>query len=336
MTLNAQASRNDALSAPYGDLAFLLDLNPPLSDFRRDAHAALSATPRRISPMYLYNERGSELFSQITRLPGYYPTGTERAIFEAHARRIAEAIGPGRIVFEYGAGSPEKIDRLLSMLISPQGYVAMDISRDYLISGMQAYAARVDLPVGAVCADFNQPVDLPRDAIDADEALLGFFPGSTIGNVTRDAAASLLSNAARTLGREAKFLIGVDLEKDEAALRLAYDEPEGVTAEFILNVLRRMRDELGATVELGAFRYLAEIEDDPQRVEMAAEATRETTIRLDGESYSFAAGEKLHISRSHKYSLARFDELLARTPWRRSETWTDADSRYALCLLSNG
>ncbi len=335
MTSNAQASVKDALTAPYGDLAFLLDLDPPMSDFRRDAHAALAARPRRISPMYLYDERGSQLFGEITRLPSYYPTQTERGILDANARDIAEAVGPRRAVFEYGAGSPEKIDRLMSLLKAPSAYVAMDISRDYLLAGMRDYAARVDFPVGAVCADFTQPVDLPKDAIGPDADWLGFFPGSTIGNVTRDAAADLLSNAARTLGPGAAFLIGLDLEKDAETLLRAYDEPEGVTAEFILNVLRRLRDELRADLDLSAFRYLAEIEDTPQRVEMSVAATRRTEISLDGERYAFAEGDRLHVSRSHKYSLQRFDALLARTPWRRAAAWTDADSRYAVCLLKH-
>ncbi|MBI1393290.1 MAG: L-histidine N(alpha)-methyltransferase [Alphaproteobacteria bacterium] len=331
-----RAASPAALSSPYGDLAFLLDLDPPASDFRHDVHEGLAATPKRLSPMYLYDERGSLFFQKITTLETYYPTRTERSLFEDNARAIGEAIGPGRAVFEYGAGSPEKIELLLSLMQDPRGYVGMDISREFLIEGMQAFAARTGLPVGAVCADFNDIATLPKDLIDPEAAWLGFFPGSTIGNISTDAAGALLRNAAATLGRGAAFLLGVDLEKDPDVLRLAYDEPAGVTAEFILNILPRIRDELGASLDIGAFKYEIDIRDNPQRIEMYVTAVDATEIRLDGRAYGFDAGERMQISRSQKYSLEGLDSLLDSTPWRRERTWIDEACPYALCLLGNG
>ena len=322
-------------SAPYGPLAFFLDLHPPLSDFRADALEGLSRPRKSLPAKYLYDEYGSKLFEQITRLDSYYPTRIEREIVAANADAIADAIGPERAVFEYGSGSSEKIGRLLSLMRAPKGYVAMDISREHLIANAGDFAEATALPVGAVCGDFLAPVPIPDGAIPDARGWLGFFPGSTIGNLGAAAAAGVMTEASATLGADALFLIGFDLEKDPAVLLQAYDEDEGVTARFILNILSRLRAELHADLDPDDFAYRATVEAAPQRVEMFVEAARATEIGLEGRRFPLARGERIHISKSRKFTPDGFNALLAATPWRGRRQWVAPRSRFATCLLSN-
>lgn len=321
------------LSAPKGNLAFFLDLDPPTSDFRQDVHEGLSLAQKQLSPKYLYDERGSSLFQSITELATYYPTRVERALFDRFSNEIAGAVGPRPTLLEYGAGSPDKIARLLSLFIKPSGYVAVDISRDFLLSGMDAFAGQSDVPVGAVAADFTTPFTLPMDYIDTGAGMVGVFLGSTIGNLTKDVTLSFLRAAGETLGPRSKLLIAVDLEKDEGQLATAYNEPEGVTAQFISNVLPRMQRELGAELNTDHFSYHISFGSNPQAVEMFLKAGRETTISLDEKSYAFEEGETLMISQSRKYSLPGFEALLDDCPWRLQHSWNDTDENYAVTLL---
>ncbi|MEO0400079.1 MAG: L-histidine N(alpha)-methyltransferase [Pseudomonadota bacterium] len=329
------ASDQGVLTAPRPPLAFFLDLDPPLADFRTDVVEGLSKPQKSLSPMYLYDERGSALFSDITTLDEYYPTRTEAAIVNANAAAIGEAIGPGRAVFEYGSGASAKIRKLLNLMTEPTGYVATDISRDYLLANAATLAESVDLPVGAVCADFNTAITPPTVGAFKDARWLGYFPGSTLGNLSYDDAVRFLRLADTTLGTDARFLLGIDLEKDADVLKPAYDDHEGVTAAFNKNLLRRIKQELGAELDEDAFEHVALIGDAPQRVEMHLRAKKSTEIVLDGRRFAFAAGETLHTENSNKYSLERLDALLSETPWRRTETFTDPKSWFATCLLSN-
>ncbi len=323
------------LKSPYGPLAFFLDLHPDLGDFRTDVIEGLSLPQKGLSPKYFYDEPGSKLFNRITGLEEYYPTRTERALFLEHADAITAAIGEGAAVFEYGSGSSEKIEWLVRGLKDPVAYVAMDISKDHLIESASALAERLDLPVAAICADFHAPVPPPAPHLPDARRWLGFFPGSTIGNMAPTAAARFLDNAADTLGASAKLLIGVDLEKDKAVLEAAYDDAEGVTAAFNLNLLRRMRRELDAELALEDFEHLAFYNEAEARIEMHLRARRDTAIVLGERRFNFAAGETLHTENSHKYTLERFNALIAPTPWRVEAAWTDARGWYAACLLSN-
>ena len=329
-------SFNDAdLKAPYGPLAFFLDLHPDLGDFKTDVIEGFSRPQKSLSPMYFYDERGSKLFNKITELDEYYPTRTERSVFSEHANAITEAIGAGAAVFEYGSGSSEKIEWLLSGLETPVAYVAMDISKDHLIESASALTEPLNVPVAAVCADFHGAVAIPKHILPAADQWLGFFPGSTIGNMTPQEAQTFLDNAATTLGAPAKLLVGVDLEKDKAVLEAAYDDAEGVTAEFNLNLLRRMKRELGADIALEDFEHLAFYNEADARIEMHLRARRATTIALDGARFDFAEGETLHTENSHKFTLERLKTMIAPTPWRFETAWTDPKGWYAACLLSN-
>jgi len=324
------------LTAPHGPLAFFLDLHPKVSDFKTDVVEGLSKPQKSLSPMYLYDARGSQLFEQITGLETYYPTRTEQSIVDQFADEIAEAVGPNVGIFEYGAGSVEKIRRLLAMLNEPCSYVAMDISRDHLLASASALASDIaPLPVGAICADFNDEVSVPPGILPDLDHLLGYFPGSTIGNLTPDGARSFLKHASATLGDDALFLFGIDLKKDAQTLRLAYDDPGGVTAQFNLNLLARMRRELDAEIDIDAFEHNVVVNAGPQRIEMHLRAKKPTTIIIDGKAFEFASGETIHTENSHKYSPERLGELIDGTPWRLVNRWTDDREWFATCLLSN-
>jgi len=323
------------LTAPYGPLAFLLDLHPDAGNFRADVIAGLSAPQKWISAKYFYDEYGSKLFQRITALDAYYPTRTEMEIFEKDGQAIADAIGPGAAVFEYGSGASEKMDWLIKGLPDPVAYVAMDISKEHLIENASALARAYPLPVAAVAADFHAPVALPKDALPPRKRWLGYFPGSTIGNMLPETAVAFLRRASHTLGPHAKFLLGVDLEKSDDVLSAAYNDAEGVTAEFNLNILRRMRRELDATLTMDDFEHVAFYNDVDRRIEMHLRARRATTIEIDGRVFAFEAGETLHTENSHKYSLERLSALFAQTPWRLERAWRDERNWFAACLLSN-
>ena len=318
-----------------GPLAFFLDLHPALGDFRTDVVEGLSQEQKCISPKYFYDERGSELFKQITAAPEYYPTQTEKKILLDNAKEIAAAPGANAAVFEYGSGASEKIEWLLKGLEDPAAYVAMDISKDFLIDAASAIARQYRLPVAAVCADFHGHVHIPTGILPEPSRWLGYFPGSTIGNMSPEFAARFLRRAGETLGPGAQFLLGVDLEKDAGVLNAAYNDAEGVTAGFNLNLLARMKRELGAHIELGDFEHHAFYNDAQCRIEMHLRAKKRTQIVLNDQNFTFEAGETLHTENSYKYSINRLRALFAETPWRLETVWTDEREWFAACLLSN-
>lgn len=326
----------DALQAPYGSLAFFLDHKPALANFRTDLIEGLSKTQKSLAPKYFYDEAGSKIFEEITRLEAYYPTRMERAIFIDNADDIAATIGPNAAVLEYGAGSPDKIRRLLKSLQDPAAFVAMDISGDHLIEGMSALSDEFeDLPIGAICADFFEPLEIPITPLPAFERWLGFFPGSTIGNFSPDEAAAFLTRADETLGEDALLLLGVDLYKDEDVLHRAYDDPEGVTAAFNKNVLRRIQTQLGGEVCLSDFTHEARFNKEQSRIEMHLKAKAPTQITVSGHSFAFQEGETIHTENSYKYTFPMLEALLEKTPWRLQSAWTDKKEWFAACLLSN-
>ena len=323
------------LTAPYGPLAFFLDLHPDLGDFRTDAIEGLSKPQKSLSPMYFYDDVGSRLFDRITGLEEYYPTRTEKKIFAEHGAEIAGAVGARAAVLEYGSGSSEKIEWLARGLKDPVAYVAMDISKDHLLTSAKALTDALPVPVAAICADFHTPLELPRDVLEEAAQWLGFFPGSTLGNMTPEQAAAFMNNASRTLGAKAQFILGVDLEKDKAILEAAYDDSEGVTAAFNLNVLKRMKRKLDAEIRIEDFEHFAFYNEAQSRIEMHLRALRETRIRIDDRDFFFNEGETLHTESSYKYTLERLKSLIEPTPWRLDRVWTDPKGWFAACLLSN-
>ncbi len=334
-SIDRRAERPDELIAPCGPLAFFLDLHPDLGDFRSDVIAGLSRRPRTISPKYFYDDAGSKLFAQITELEEYYPTRTEKSVFLDHADEITAAIGADAAIFEYGSGSSEKVEWLVKGLQAPIAYIAMDISREHLLKSASALADVLPVPVAAVCADFTAPIELPKGVLPEPDHWLGYFPGSTLGNMSPADAAAFLTRAAKTLGPRAQFLIGIDLVKDIAVLEAAYDDAKGVTAAFNMNLLERMKRELGAKLSLGDFEHYACYNHEHDRIEMHLRAVQATDIVIDGKRFAFEAGETLHTENSHKFTLARLEDLVNQTPWRLEKSWADPKGWFAACLLGN-
>ena len=312
-------------------LAQAQSLDEATSAFAGDVIGNLSQHPKKLSPKYFYDDAGSELFEQITRLPEYYPTRTELGILRSRGDEIAALIPKGAALVEFGAGATTKA-RLLLNQCALSAYVPVDISGDFLKS--QADALRRDFPglgVHPVIADFTAPFALP-EAIAAMPKV-GFFPGSTLGNFEPHEACAFLRSARDILGNDAQMVIGVDLEKDERVLYDAYNDAAGVTARFNLNVLVRINRELGGNFDLSAFTHRAIYNRDRHRIEMHLIARKAQSVRVLGRNFSFRAAESIHTESSYKYSLERFAALARGSGWTPREAWTDAASMFSVHAL---
>lgn len=299
-------------------------------EFRGDVLSGLARRPRAIPARWLYDRRGSELFEEITELPEYYPTRTEVALLASACPEVATRVGKGRAVIEFGSGSSTKTPRLLHC-VEPAAYVPIDISGDFLrASSAELAKAFPDLAVLPVEANFMHPVPLPAEV--ADMPKLGFFPGSTIGNMTPHVAADLLRAMRQSLGEGAMLLIGIDRVKDAGVLVPAYDDAAGVTGAFNLNLLDRINRELGATIPVDAFRHKAVWNDDASRIEMHLEAVRDVVFTVEGRPFEIAAGETIHTENSHKYGERGARVLLRTGGWTPVAEWTDPKGWFSLIL----
>lgn len=298
--------------------------------FRADVIDGLTRRPRAIPARWFYDHRGSELFEAITELPEYYPTRTETALLRSVAGEIAERVGPGRAVVEFGSGSSTKTPIVLQAL-DPSGYVPIDISGDFLRESSRALSERFPgLPVLPVEADFLKPIALPAQVRNLPK--LGFFPGSTIGNMIPLSSTDLLRAMRASLGEGAMLLIGMDRIKDVGVLERAYDDAAGVTAQFNLNLLQRINRELDGTIPVQAFRHRAIWNDDRARIEMHLEAERDLLFTVEGRPFEMAAGETIHTENSHKYGPRDARLLLRSGGWTPIAEWTDPDDQFALYL----
>lgn len=298
--------------------------------FRADVLAGLAQPQKAVPARWLYDDAGSALFEEITRLPEYYPTRAETEILGKHGEAFRDLIGPGRAVVEFGSGSSVKTPLLLNA-IEPAAYVPLDISGDFLRAAADDLAARFPgLPVHPVEADFMRAVELP--AAVAALPKLGFFPGSTIGNMVARTAVDLLRSMRATLGSGSQLLIGMDLIKDAAVLEAAYDDARGVTAEFNLNLARRINRELGGTLQLDKLRHVARWNDTYARVEMHLQATEAFGFEVSGRSFALAKGETIHTENSHKFDLRSQNTLLLAGGWTPRRRWLDGEGRFSLIL----
>lgn len=298
--------------------------------FRADVLNGLASRPRAIPARWFYDRRGSELFEEITELPEYYPTRTEMSILAKVCPEVATIAGQGRAVIEFGSGSSTKTPILLEA-VAPSAYVPIDISGEFLrASSRELSHAFPDLLVLPFEADFMRPLTLPRAVADAPK--LGFFPGSTIGNMTPLMAVDLLRAMRASLGEGAMLLIGMDRIKDPGVLIPAYDDAAGVTAAFNINLLDRINCELGGTVPIDAFRHRAIWNDDRARIEMHLEAIRAVDFTVDDRDFSIGEGETIHTENSHKYGPRDARILLRSGGWTPIAEWTDPDDRFALYL----
>jgi len=302
------------------------------TDFASSLLTGLTAPQKSIPCRFLYDAAGSALFERITALPEYYPTRTETRILRERAAEIARDAAPGNVLIEFGSGSSTKTELLLAEMHELYAYVPVDISASALTDAQARIKKRFpQLRVLPVCGDFSQPLALPA-AIEG-KPRLGFFPGSTIGNLTDAAAIKLLANMADILGSGARLIIGADLKKDVRRLLRAYDDEEGVTAAFNLNLLKRANRELDADFDVGQFDHLAVYNEGKGRVELYLVSLADQTVNLSGERISFAAGERIHTEHSHKYDIEGFQVLAARAGWRPHEVWTDEEVLFSVHVL---
>lgn len=301
----------------------------PRSAFAADVLEGLTAPRKTLPAKYFYDERGSALFEEITRLPEYYPTRTELRILEENAGEIARLTPPGAALVELGSGSTVKVRVLLGATAGLGAYVPVDVSGTFL--HREAAQLRRDFPslmIAPVVADFTQPFDLPAEA--RLRRRLGFFPGSTIGNFEPHEAADLLRRIRPVLGRDAVLIMGVDLIKDAATLNAAYDDAAGVTALFNLNLLERINRELGANIEVAAFNHRAFYNERLHRIEMHLVSSRSQSARVCGRTITFAVGESIHTENSYKYSVEGVQALAGQAGWQARAVWTDKDHLFSV------
>ncbi|HML91364.1 L-histidine N(alpha)-methyltransferase [Methyloceanibacter sp.] len=306
-------------------------LSAEAAEFADAVLRGLAQQPRSIPSRFLYDETGSALFEDITRLEEYYPTRTETALLRTHGAEIAHCAGAIETLVEFGSGSSRKTRLLIEALRDLRTYVPIDVSESFLAAAAERLERdHAGLTVRPVVGDFTKARDL--NGIGAERPL-GFFSGSTIGNLTHDEAVAFLDNTARLLGPGSAFLVGVDLEKSLDILLPAYDDARGVTAAFSLNLLSRINRELGGDFDTRRFAHRALYNGRAGRIEIYLESLASQTVELLGERFDFAKGERIHTENSHKYSIGGFQALARRAGWLPMRVWTDADGLFSLHLL---
>ncbi len=292
----------------------------------------LSRDAKAIPPKFFYDRRGSELFERICRQPEYYLPGVECRLLAEYADEIVSLTGQKRLLIEPGAGSACKV-RLILDALKPSAFVPMDISFDFLKASARSLASEYGwLPIHATCVDFTHSMPIPDEAPKGPRLL--FFPGSSLGNFNPHEAAHFLHRAAETLGPDGMLLIGVDTKKNNRVLNAAYNDAAGVTADFNLNLLYRLRKELNAELDPGEFQHHAFYNPDEGRVEMHLVSVCRQTLRIDGHRFVFHAGESLHTENCYKYTPEEFIDLAGNNGFRPVRHWMDPEGMFAIYLLS--
>ena len=310
--------------------AVLLNLQPDAAQFQADVIAGLTGSPKSLPCKYFYDEIGSRLFDDICDLDEYYLTRTEDAIIRRHVQEMADQIGPGVMLVEYGSGSSTKTRALLDRLQDPVAYVPVDISREHLQRTAETLSRCYgQIEILPVCADFTRPFRLPTARRRPTHSAV-FFPGSTIGNFQPQDAQRMLEHLARMCGAGGGLLIGIDLQKDPRLIESAYNDARGVTAEFNLNLLRRINRELEGRFDVDQFAHRAVYDADRGRIEMHLVSRRAQTAGVNGHTFRFAAGEAIVTEYSHKYTIEGFAAMAARAGLTLRRTWTDPQRHCAV------
>lgn len=305
--------------------------HPDLSHSREEILAGLQTTQKTVNPKWFYDEYGSQLFDQITRLPEYYPTRTEVAILTENREQISARCGHGCLFIEPGSGSSEKV-RILLDTLQPAAYVPMDISADFLQSAALELGGEYPwLDIYAVCADFNQGWSF-LDALPAGKRVV-FYPGSTIGNLEPKLAAEFLIRVRDMMGENGGALVGVDTHKSTDRLNAAYNDSQGITAKFNLNVLRRLNEVMDAEFEEDSFSHHAFYNTEVRRIEMHLVSEREQSVRCNGGTVEFALGETLHTESSYKYTPQSFAALVEAAGLKLVQSWMDVDELFSVHYL---
>jgi dimethylhistidine N-methyltransferase len=313
-------------------LDVLHSLDGQAEALRADVLSGLAQQRKSLPARWLYDDRGSELFERITRLPEYYLTRTETAILKTRAQEIARFCGERAIVLEYGAGAGIKTEILINALASPRLYVPIDIAGDFLDQTVLRFRRRfANLLTKSIVADFTAEFDLPSWMPTHHNGLrVAFFPGSTIGNLDAAEVAGFLQRVRRHVGNDGRAVVGVDMRKDLQILIPAYDDAAGVTAQFNLNLLRRINRELAGNFVLSAFRHEARWNEAESAIEMHLVSTTRQKAMVAGHRFDFEALESIHTESSRKYAPAAFEALALANGWRVGQRWSDEGGLFSL------
>lgn len=310
-------------------------LDSPVKDdssFKQDVIHGLTQDQKVLPCRWLYDERGSELFEEITQLEEYYPTRTETKILRAYAADMADKLGPQATIVEYGAGASVKTRILLDALEDPSAYIPVDISEEFLQDSAAALQKDYpDLEIQPVVADFLSPIDLPDDTSAGIRG--GFFPGSTIGNLSDAEILGFMTRARQDLGPDAQLILGVDIKKDPKILIPAYDDAKGVTAEFNLNILKRINRELGADINVDAFSHEARWNEEQSRIEMHLVSERDQTADICGQEIVFRKKESIHTENSRKFQISVLEDMVAECGWELAAEWFDENKLFSMLLF---
>lgn len=307
------------------------DFQPQLAEFSEEVLQGMQQTPRTIPPKFFYDQTGSEIFDAICETDEYYVTRTETDILETHCQDIARQIGTGCLLIEPGSGSSQKVRTLLDAL-RPHTYMPMDISRDYLQLAAQQLANDYPwLDVHAACIDYTAAIDLPFAAPETRK--IAFFPGSSIGNFEPAQARIFLRNIANMVQPGGGLLIGVDLKKDSQRLNAAYNDADGSTAAFNLNLLTRINRELNGNFDLDDFSHHAFYNEKRGRIEMHLVCEKNKDIRINSHTFQFTAGERIHTENSYKYHIEEFQRLAQQAGFQAAKIWTDKERLFSVHFL---
>ncbi|HEX5038004.1 MAG TPA: L-histidine N(alpha)-methyltransferase [bacterium] len=314
---------------------FFEDRHPAPENILQEVLEGLGRRQKSLPPKLFYDREGSDLFLRITGLWEYYPTRVEKSILPKAAADLREAAGPRCELVEYGCGNSGKVNVVLGGLDRPAAYVGIEMARDHLLQCCRALAAaHPEISVTAICADFTAPLDLRR-VFTGSGRKVAFFPGSSIGNFEPEDAKRFLDTVRTEMGKDGALLIGVDTKKDAAVLNAAYNDRDGVTARFNLNVLKRINRELKADFILSRFRHVAFYDEKLGRIEMHLESLKNQTVRIGEAEIGFKEGETIHTENSYKYSVSDFHALAAASGWSHEGLWKDEKDLFSLHYLVN-
>lgn len=324
------------MTPPHDAVAFL-DFAPEPEDFLGAVLAGLGGKPKTLPCKYFYDSQGARLFEAICALPEYYPTRTELSIIRASGPAIAAHVGPEATLVEFGSGSGRKTRALIDALDRPSAYVAIDIARTALLAATRALAReRPGLDVVAICGDYGAPLALPPVGVHGVGRSVGLFLGSTIGNFEPREAVGFLESARRVIGPGGAMIVGADLRKERAVLEAAYNDSRGVTAEFNMNLLRRINRELGGNFELESFAHHAPYNEALGRIEMHLVSRKAQDVTIARRRFRFEADETIHTESSHKYTVEGFQALAREAGFEPRAVWLDRAGLFSLHMLEIG
>jgi len=310
----------------------LTDLEPKLSDLKADTLKGLLDQPKYLLAKYFYDQTGSKLFNKICEQKEYYITRTEIKLLQTHAKDMVHLMGKNCLLIEFGSGNSNKIKPLLKELGPSSGYVPIDISKAQLMSS--AIELSKDFPwikISPICADYTHLSTLPLKDLPKERVV--FFPGSTIGNLNPYPMKQLLEGIATLVGKGGGFLVGLDLKKDKKILEQAYNDANGITAEFNVNILRRLNQELGTNFNVLAFKHRAFYNKQKSRIEMHLISQKEQVIKLEGQTIQIQKGESIHTENSYKYNSEEFSQAALGAGFKKVQEWTDPQKYFSILFL---